>query len=346
MVSTRRKRFSSDISISKRPKQDENNTNNIIIRNIDSIEDLIELGKSYDPDNPRQSNINIEVVYNMLEPLVDLSNLVGMKEVKQSVLNQVIYFLQNFHDGNLDMLHTVIQGPPGVGKTELGRILGRLYVNMGVLTRDTFIAVKRSDLIAKYLGQTADKTQKVINKALGGVLFIDEAYSLGDNESRDSYSKECLDTLNQNLTEYKANFMCIIAGYEEDLERCFFSFNPGLRRRFTFRYTISGYSPEELKEILIRKITSENWFIENPLENSLPTSFFQSNKDSFKNYGGDMEVLFLNIKLAHSRRVFNLSNEAKKYITLDDLNKGFQLYLNNTQKIKKVENTSYLQMYL
>ena len=88
-----------------------------------------------------------------------------------------------------------------------------------------FKIVKRSDLIGKYLGHTAAKTQKVIDSCKGGVLFIDEAYSLGNPEGRDSFSKECIDTINQNLTENKANLLCIIAGYKDALDKCFFAYN-------------------------------------------------------------------------------------------------------------------------
>ena len=89
------------------------------------------------------------------------------------------------------MLHTSIEGPPGVGKTKLGRILAHIYSALDIIPSKRFKRVRRTDLIGKYLGHTAHKTQEVINEAEGGVLFIDEAYSLGDNENRDSFSKEC-----------------------------------------------------------------------------------------------------------------------------------------------------------
>src|SRR4029078_8344221 len=126
----------------------------------------------------------------------------------------------------------------------------KVYKEMGVLSKGHFTLVTRSDLIAKYLGQTAIKTQEVINNCEGGVMFIDEAYALGHSEGRDSFSKECLDTLNQNLSE-KRDFLCIIAGYKDALEKCFFSMNDGLARRFNFRYDIESYTPEELMEIFL-----------------------------------------------------------------------------------------------
>jgi hypothetical protein len=167
------------------------------------------------------------------------------------------------------MIHTVIEGPPGVGKTTLGYILGEIYSNLDIIEQPKnktnqlkFKIVKRSDLVAKYLGQTSHRTQEAINSVLGGVLFIDEAYSLGNNDVDDSYSKECLDTLNQNLSEKKNQFLCIIAGYKDALERNFFAYNEGLKRRFPFTYTIEEYTPNELKNIFIGMLDNSNWGLE------------------------------------------------------------------------------------
>jgi hypothetical protein len=174
------------------------------------------------------------------------------------------------YEKNKDMIHTVIEGPPGVGKTTLGYIIGEIYSNLDIIeqpknTNKTnqlkFKIVKRSDLVAKYLGQTSHRTQEVINSILGGVLFIDEAYSLGNNDVDDSYSKECLDTLNQNLSEKKNQFLCIIAGYKNALEKNFFAYNEGLRRRFPFTYTIEEYTPNELKNIFLGML-EDSWGVE------------------------------------------------------------------------------------
>ena len=116
-----------------------------------------------------------------------------------------------------------IFGPPGTGKTEIAKIIGKIFCNMGVLSRNIFKKATRSDLIAGYLGQTAMKTRDIMQDCIGGVLFIDEAYALGNPEKRDSFAKECIDTLCEGLSDNKENLMVIIAGYEEDLKKCFFS---------------------------------------------------------------------------------------------------------------------------
>jgi SpoVK/Ycf46/Vps4 family AAA+-type ATPase len=221
------------------------------------------------------------------------------------------------------MLHTVITGPPGVGKTELGKILGKVYKAMGILSKGHVNIARRPDLIAKYLGQTAPKTQAFIDKCKGGVMFIDEAYSLGNPEGRDSFSKECIDTINQNLTE-RRDFLCIIAGYEDSLESSFFSYNEGLKRRFSFKYNIEKYTGEELYHIFKLKVNKENWLYEDSEDKLI--DFFKQNIESFPRFGGDVETLFLKTKIMHSRRIMFKNPELRKKINFEDVKKGFDKF--------------------
>jgi hypothetical protein len=167
----------------------------------------------------------------------------------------------------------------------------------------------------------------MIDECEGGVMFIDEAYALGHSEGRDSFSKECIDTLNQNLSE-KRDFLCIIAGYKDALEDCFFSMNDGLRRRFTFRYDIEKYNGSELMEIFILKVQNGGWqYKEQDTEkNSELLEFFNDNKGNFPNYGGDIETLFLNCKIAHCRKIELSNNIDNKILSLDDIKEGFKMF--------------------
>jgi SpoVK/Ycf46/Vps4 family AAA+-type ATPase len=310
-----------------------------INKKVSTIDDLIELGKMYDPKKKVRYNFDLKRLSNLVEPLSKLKNMIGMELVKKTIVNHVIYYLQDFHTGHDEMMHTVIQGPPGVGKTMLGRILGEIYFGLGVIKGNksskrrkgvdknekfAFKIVKRSDLIGKYLGHTAAKTQQVIDEAEGGVLFIDEAYSLGNPEQRDSFAKECIDTINQNLSENKGKFLCIIAGYKDALDKCFFSYNEGLRRRFSFVYTVEPYNAKELREIFIKMTKDINWDV----GSNIGLDFFEKNYSSFKYYGGDMETLLFNCKLEHSKRVFGTNDEKKKF-TREDLDNGFKVFIMN-----------------
>jgi len=329
-----------------------------IKHDIKSIDDLIYLGNQYMPN--KRYNINLKKLYNLVPVLIKLKNIIGMDNIKQNITNQIIYFIQDFQDKNSDMLHTVIQGPPGVGKTMLGEIIGEIYYKLDIIEKNDsdsdydnnlkFTIAKRSDLIGKYLGHTAAKTQEVINRSLGGVLFIDEAYSLGNEEGRDSYSKECIDTINQNLTEKKNKLLVIIAGYKDALDNCFFNYNEGLRRRFPFVYTIDSYNSNDLSRILclmIKKLGS-GWDV--IIEQETLDKFFKENIQFFPNYAGDIETLLFSIKIEHSRRVLFLDSDsdAKRKINITDVENALKTFKANKEKINqpKTKSTSHLMMYV
>jgi SpoVK/Ycf46/Vps4 family AAA+-type ATPase len=294
------------------------------IKNIDCILKLID---TYKLDDNIEYNINMNILHNIKEPLIELNSMIGMNLLKSNILDQILYFAQEMHiseKGNGDFMHTVIYGPPGTGKTEIAKIMGKIYSKMGILKAGTFKKVIRADLISGYLGQTALKTKDVIKSALGGVLFIDEAYALGNPEKRDSFSKECIDTLCEGLSDHKDNLMVIIAGYETEMKECFFSYNPGLESRFTWRFKTDKYKAEDLKNIFVKKVNTINWTIE-----EIDTKWFEKNLPYFKFYGRDIEVLLSKIKIAHSKRVFCKPNIDKKRITLEDMENGLKMFLQN-----------------
>ena len=289
----------------------------IIDKEITNLIDLIELGKLY--DSSKRYNIDLKILNKLVVSLTELNNMIGMESVKQDMVDHILFKIQNFDTKNTDMMHTVIQGPPGVGKTEVAKIIGKIYLAMGILKNNKFIKATRSQLIAGYLGQTAKATQKIIDSAIGGILFIDEVYSLGNAEKRDSFAKECIDTINENLTDRKTDFICIIAGYKEEIDSCFFAFNAGLERRFPVRFTIEPYTPEDLFLIFKKKVYELGW----SLDESVKANFFIKHHKQFKYFGGDMENLFARCKRAHSRRVFASKDAEKKVLTHTDLIRGY-----------------------
>ena len=308
-----------------------------ITKEIKDIDDLIELAKIYNPAENKKYNINMESLSKLVDPLTELKRMIGMPKLKKAILNQVIYFLQDFEEKNAHMMHTIIEGPPGSGKTEVAKILGKIYAKLGFLKKEKVLSVKRSDLVGQYLGQTAIKTQKVIDSAKGGVLLIDEAYSLGNSEQRDSYSKECIDTINQNLSEEKSEFICIIVGYKNSLKECFFSYNAGLERRFPFRYTIDEYTYEDLMNIFKKLLVDYKWEV--IAEEKKLLKFFEENRKVFEFNGGDLDNLLQQSKIAHSRRVFTLDNDVKKKLILEDLESGLKAMMDNDE-ISKRKNKS------
>jgi SpoVK/Ycf46/Vps4 family AAA+-type ATPase len=305
---------------------------------VNNIDDILKLIDTYKDDPSIQYNINMSSLHKIKEPLTALNNMIGMKKLKSNIVDQILFFVQNLHvnkDASGDFMHTVIYGPPGTGKTEVAKLMGSIYSKIGILDKGTFKKVTRSDLIAGYLGQTSLKTRDVIKEALGGVLFIDEAYALGNSEKRDSFSKECIDTLCESLSDNKANLMVIIAGYEKELKDCFFNYNQGLESRFTWRFKTDDYDAEDLYNIFLKKVKDIGWFIH---ENSnIKVQWFKKNFDYFAFFGRDMETLLAKTKIAHSKRVFCKGEDEKKKITLVDLDKGFEIYLSNDDIKNKKE---------
>ena len=228
---------------------------------INQISDLLYIIDNHPYCPEVEYNIELDKLHKIKDELTYLNNMIGMKQLKQTIVNQLLYFMQDLHVGKTvcDFKHTVISGPPGTGKTEVARIIGQMYSKVGILRNNTFKKVSRSDLIAGYLGQTAIKTKHVITESLGGVLFIDEAYSLASSDKSDSYSKECIDVLCEALSEYKEDLMVIIAGYENELNNIFFKANPGLTSRFIWRFSMQPYTPTELIQMLHKMILEQEW---------------------------------------------------------------------------------------
>lgn len=290
----------------------------------------------------------MQAIHNIKDPLTKLNDMIGMEIVKTSIIDQVIYYIQDFHTlgcNKNDFMHTVIYGPPGTGKTEIAKCIGEIFSKLGILKNNIFKKVTRSDLIAGYLGQTATKTRNVIENSLGGVLFIDEAYALGNNEKGDSFSKECIDTLCEGLSDHKENLMVIIAGYEKELHSCFFDYNQGLESRFTWRFKTSNYSYNELYRIFIKKVNDAKWSISET--EPIKPEWFNTHIKYFKSFGRNIETLFAKTKIAHSRRVFCKDSSEKTILTHSDIISGFELYKQNEQSDQDKNNISGAEhMYL
>jgi len=156
--------------------------------------------------------------------------------------------------------HLVFTGSPGTGKTTVARILGEIYKNLGVLSKGHFTEVDRSSLVAEYVGQTAPKTTNVIQSALGGVLFIDEAYALVPEGQKDPFGQEAVNTLLKMMEDYRDDLVVIVAGYKTEMSR-FINSNPGLKSRFGRSVHFENYTPSELVEIFKVKCTEQGYVV-------------------------------------------------------------------------------------
>lgn len=319
--------------------------------NIKTIDDLITLGKSYDSRKRKRYNLNLKQLNKLVAPLEELQALVGMADVKKIIFYQLIYYLQNLDDKNVDMLHTVIVGPPGVGKTQLTYIIAKIYNRLGFLKTDKVICAKRDDLIGEYIGQTAPKTRKVLERALGGVLLLDEIYSLAPTSDRD-FAREAIDMINMYLSEHAHDLVCVVAGYKKPTYEKFFSQNEGLARRFTHHFEIKGYSHDELALIFKKYLECQKWSLGATLEEV--GEIIKGHIEIFPNFGGDMATLFACCKKAHSRRLLSIPTEAeldatKKKIQKSDILEAVGIYKEIKEKHSSAgeeDKAKYMHMYV
>ena len=191
----------------------------------------------------------------------DLNSLIGLDKVKETIdgfvsvieLNKKLNRMPDFN------MHMIFKGNAGTGKTTVARLLAEVYYNLGYIKNNKLVEVQSQDLIGEYLGQTGPKTQAVIESALDGVLFIDEAYSIMEhNGSNASYSAECVATLLKAMEDYQGRIIIIFAGYTEEMRK-FRDLNPGLKSRIGYEITFDDYSIDELMEIYDKKVKDKGF---------------------------------------------------------------------------------------
>lgn len=260
---------------------------------------------------------------NLSELLEELNKLIGLKDVKDKVNDLIIYQKvqkmrkeKNLHTAN-STLHLAFTGNPGTGKTTVARIVGRIYKEIGLLTKGHFIEVSRTDLIAGYQGQTALKVKKVIEKAKGGVLFIDEAYSITENDHSDSYGRECLTELTKALEDYRDDLVVIVAGYTEPMEK-FFESNPGLKSRFNTFIEFGDYTAEELEQILMKICKDNDYTLSDDAKEKIGQVLEEkvSGKDENFANGRVVRNMYDDLVMNHAKRVAELENPTKEELSL------------------------------
>ncbi|MEW6723605.1 MAG: AAA family ATPase [Bacillota bacterium] len=188
----------------------------------------------------------------------ELDELVGLREVKHLIRELTAFIEIQGRRGEMGLateplaLHMVFQGNPGTGKTTVARLLGRLFKEINVLPKGHLVEVERADLVGEYIGHTAQRTREQIKRALGGILFIDEAYSLARGGEKD-FGKEAIDTLVKAMEDHKDELVIVLAGYHLEMQS-FLQTNPGLHSRFPIRLEFQDFNLEELLEIASRML--------------------------------------------------------------------------------------------
>ena len=223
--------------------------------------------------------------------LAKLNGLVGLAGVKKEISNLAAFLNLQIRRGETNTFqgkHYVFTGNPGTGKTTVARIMADVFRTLGIVSRGQLVEADRAKLVAGYAGQTAIKTNQLIDSALGGVLFIDEAYTLKSND-QDSFGAEAIDTLLKRLEDDRGKFICIVAGYTDNMHD-FIDTNPGLKSRFTQTIHFDDYTPDELTQIFLNLAKAKNFTVDEETQGTIHRQFEQLYLRRDKNFGNAREA--------------------------------------------------------
>ena len=249
----------------------------------------------------------------------ELDSYIGLATVKEEVRNLInmasVYKLRRQHDlPTTDMsLHMVFTGNPGTGKTMMARMMARIYRSLDILSKGQLVEVDRSGLVAGYVGQTAIKTQKVIQKALGGVLFIDEAYALANQDAPNDFGREAIETLLKGMEDHRDDLIVIAAGYTELMGR-FLHANPGLESRFNKYFYFEDYNGAQLLAIF-QSMCAKNGYTLDDKATEYAESYFKTlYEERDENFGNarDVRNVFERAVARQSDRVAALEKPGKE----------------------------------
>lgn len=242
--------------------------------------------------------------------LAELDSLVGLKSVKEEMTQTAAYIdlqLKRGSSSNALERHYVFTGNPGTGKTTVARIMADILKALDAVPNGQMIEADRSKLVAGYAGQTSIKTNELIDSAIGGVLFIDEAYTLYQGEN-DIFGKEAVDTLLKRLEDDRGKFICIVAGYTKEMHQ-FIESNPGLKSRFNKTIHFEDYTPEELTQIFLNLAKKNKFVVSSPVQQSLKRHLEEVYATRDHNFGNarDVRTLFENATSNQSKRLAGIT---------------------------------------
>lgn len=255
--------------------------------------------------------------------LSELNEMIGLGKIKKQI-NNLVSLLKFNKRANIDIskfnLHMVFTGNPGTGKTTVARLFSDILYNLGYTKKNKLVEVSAKDLIAEYVGQTAGKTYNVLKSAFGGVLFIDEAYSIVETGSNSSFASDCMTTILKVLEDQKDNLIVIFAGYEKQMEK-FIKFNPGLKSRIGYTIKFDDYTSQELIDIFKQLVEKNNLKITDEALKKVESIIETSKKVEDFGNARYINQIYQDILIEHSRNVENIENDENlMVITEDDIN--------------------------
>lgn len=281
--------------------------------------------------DPLERDSSYESANSFMQIEEQMKGFIGLEQVKEIVKEIYATHMVNAKRQELGLttsqqvLHMLFKGNPGTGKTTFARTLASIYKNMNILSKGHFIEAERADLVGEYIGQTAQKTRALIQKSMGGILFIDEAYALGRGGEKD-FGKEAIDTLVKHMEDHQNDFALILAGYPNEMEQ-FLELNPGLRSRFPFIVPFEDYKTNELMEIAHTMVNNQEYVLTHTAQWKLQSHIEQMKTNQHINF-------------SNARYIRNLLEKAIR-------RQAMRLYSNGTMKMPDVLHliADDIQMY-
>lgn len=302
----------------------------------EEIEGNFEPVKAISPEKIIAASINKEPEKEQTldEIITEIDQLIGLEEIKKNIKQHVNYlnFIKirkekGLQDSENINLHSVFTGNPGTGKTTIVRMLGKLYKQMGLLTKGHVIEVGRNELVGEYIGQTAPKVKNMIKEARGGILFIDEAYSLTrDKNDNKDFGREVIETILKEMSDGIGDIAIMAAGYPKEMQ-IFLESNPGLKSRFSHYFHFDDYTPEELLRIVDFACNKRGVFFTAEAHDCIQKKLIDVYRDRDQTFGNaryaysvvDEAKINLGIRLMSHPDIQNLTNEILSTIEIQDV---------------------------
>ena len=265
----------------------------------------------------------------------ELNNLIGLDEIKKQMDKILNYVKLNKERGQMPSLHMCFTGNPGTGKTSIARVIGKIFEEENILSGSgDFVEIHGRDLVDKFVGWTAQKVHDTVEKAIGGVLFIDEAYSLVA-DIRGSFEDEAIATLIKEMEDHRNEICIILAGYTEEMKNLI-KLNPGFESRIQFTINFPDYNEEELLEIFDGLCKKEKYKLSDNCKEILVDNFNKAKKEENFGNGRYVRNLFEKVKFEQADRIVQTNSKSINFITKTDIEKAIQTIIVNEKEVKKI----------